>query len=252
MSGHSKWSTIKRKKGANDARRGKVFTRLGREITIAARSGGGSIDANFSLRLAVERARAANMPKENIDRAIKRGTGELKDGAEIEEIVYEAYGPHGIAMIVEVMTDNRNRTLSELKHVLNKSGGSMAEPGSVSWQFEHKGYISVPAEGQDFDTIFMTAAEAGAEDVMQEDEYIEIYTPRDALQAVQEALKDAGIPIDEAKLEFVAKTPIDLDPATGARVMGVIETIEDLDDTQQVSTNLNMSDEVVSAFEAAS
>src|SRR6185369_1571621 len=136
MSGHSKWSTIKRKKGANDAKRGKIFTRLGREITLAAREGGGSIDANFRLRLAVDRAKQENMPKDNIERAVKRGTGELKDGAEIEEIVYEAYGPSGIAMIVSVMTDNRNRSLSEIKYVLNRHGGNMAEPGSVAWQFE--------------------------------------------------------------------------------------------------------------------
>lgn len=251
MSGHSKWSTIKRKKGANDAKRGKIFTRLGREITVAARSGGGNIDANFALRLAVERARSSNMPKENIERAIRRGTGEEKGAAEIEEIVYEAYGPNGIAMIVEVMTDNRNRTLSELKHVLNKYGGSMAEPGSVGWQFEQKGYISVPADGVDFDSLFMTAAEAGADDVSQEGEYIEIYTPREALQSVQEAIKDNGLEIDEAKLEWVAKTPLDLDPAAGAKIMSVIETIEDLDDTQQVYTNLHMTDEVVAAFEGA-
>jgi len=252
MSGHSKWSTIKRKKGANDAKRGKVFTRLGREITLAAREGGGSIDANFRLRLAVDRAKQENMPKDNIERAIKRGTGELKDGAEIEEVMYEAYGPSGIAMIVSVMTDNRNRSLSEIKYVLNRHSGNMAEPGSVAWQFEQKGYISVPTSGRDFDEVFMVAAEAGAEDVTQEGDYIEIYTPREELQKVQDALRTAGIDIEEAYLDYVAKTPMELDAATGAKVMGVIEALEDLDDTQTVYTNLNVTDELMAALESAS
>ncbi len=252
MSGHSKWSTIKRKKGANDAKRGKIFTRLGREITVAARAGGGNIDANFALRLAVERAKAENMPKDNIERAIKRGTGELKDGAELEEIRYEAYGPNGIAMIIEVVTDNRNRTLSEIKHVLHKLGGAMAEPGSVGWQFEHKGYIGLPAGTLDFDELFMVAADAGAEDVSLEDGYVEIYTPLESFQAVQEALRGAGIEPEEAKLEWVAKTPLDVDPEVGMKIMNVIEVMEDLDDTQQVFTNLHMTDELLASLEAAS
>jgi YebC/PmpR family DNA-binding regulatory protein len=250
MSGHSKWSTIKRKKGANDAKRGKIFTRLGREITLAAREGGGSID-NFRLRIAIDRAKAENMPKDNIERAIKRGTGDSKDGADIEEIVYEGYGPHGIAMMIQVITDNRNRILSEIKSVLNKAGGSMAEPGSVAWQFEQKGYISVPADGLDFDEVFMLAAEAGADDVSQDGDVIEIYTPRESLQAVQEVLQGAKITIDESQLEWVAKTPIDLEPATGAKVMNLIETLEELDDTQTVYSNLHVTDEVVAALEAA-
>jgi YebC/PmpR family DNA-binding regulatory protein len=251
MSGHSKWSTIKRKKGANDAKRGKIFTRLGREITLAAREGSGNTESNFRLRLAVERAKQENMPKDNIDRAIKRGTGELKDGADIEEITYEAYGPAGVALLVQVMTDNRNRSLSEIKHILNKHGGNMAEPGSVSWQFEQKGFISVPAEGRDFDELFMVAAEAGADDVSQEDEYIEIYTPREQLQVVQEALRSGGIGIEEARLEWVPKTPLDLDPASGTKVMNVIESLEDLDDAQSVFSNLRVTDEIMAALEAA-
>jgi YebC/PmpR family DNA-binding regulatory protein len=250
MSGHSKWSTIKRKKGANDAKRGKIFTRLGREITLAAREGGGSME-NFRLRIAIDRAKAENMPKDNIDRAIKRGTGEMKDGAEIEEIVYEGYGPGGIAFMIQVMTDNRNRTLSEIKNILNKSGGSMAEPGSVAWQFEQKGYISIPAEGRDFDEIFMLAAEAGADDVSQEGESIEIYTPRESLQAVEQALESNHIAIEEAGLQWVAKTPLDLEPASGAKVMNVIESLEDLDDTQTVYSNLHVTDELMAALEAA-
>jgi YebC/PmpR family DNA-binding regulatory protein len=251
MSGHSKWSTIKRKKGANDAKRGKVFTRLGREITLAAREGSGNPESNFRLRLAVDRAKAENMPKDNIDRAIKRGTGELKDGAEIEEITYEAYGPAGVALLVQVMTDNRNRSLSEIKHILNKHGGNMAEPGSVSWQFEQKGFITFPAEGRDFDEIFMVAAEAGAEDVSEDEGYIEVFTPREQLQTVQEVLRGAGINIEEARLEWVAKTPLELEAASGTRVMNTIEALEELDDTQTVYSNLNVTDEIMAALEAA-
>ena len=249
MSGHSKWSTIKRKKGANDAKRGKIFTRLGREITIAARQGADP-EANFALRLAVERARAANMPKENIERAIKRATGDAKDSAQFEEIIYEAYAPNGVALLVEVATDNRNRTLAEVKHMLSRMGGNMAEPGSVSWQFEQKGYITVPADKHSYDEVFMVAAEAGAEDVVDGEDLIEVYTPRESLQAVQEALRGAGISIDDARLDWVPKASIDLDPESALKVMHLIEQLEDLDDTQTVYSNLNVTDELMRSFEA--
>ncbi|HEC23539.1 MAG TPA: YebC/PmpR family DNA-binding transcriptional regulator [Chloroflexi bacterium] len=250
MSGHSKWSTIKRKKAANDAKRGKIFTRLAREITIAARQGGDP-EANFTLRLAVERARAANMPKENIERAIKRGTGELKGAEQIEEVTYEAYAPHGVALLVEVATDNRNRTIAEIKHVLSRNGGTMAEPGSVGWQFEQKGYITVSAEKYEYEEVFLVAAEAGAEDVVDAEDLIEIFTPRESLQAVREALGEAGIEIEEARLDWVPKTPVDLDPEAAMKVMNVIEQLEDLDDTQMVYSNLNVTDELMKSFEAA-
>ncbi|MBN1428240.1 MAG: YebC/PmpR family DNA-binding transcriptional regulator [Anaerolineae bacterium] len=248
MSGHSKWSTIKRKKGANDAKRGKMFTRLGREIMIAARQGA-DINANFALRLAVERARQANMPKDNIDRAIKRGSGEDKDGVEFVEILYEAYGPHGIALLVEVTTDNRNRSLSDLKHVLNRNGGSMAEVGSVSWQFVQKGYITLAAGQRDYDEIFMLAADAGAEDVIDDPETMEIFTPREALQAVEETLRGAGLQIEEARLDWVPKTPIDLGRDESLKVMNFVEQLEDLEDTQSVYSNLNVTDELVASFD---
>ncbi|MBN1313052.1 MAG: YebC/PmpR family DNA-binding transcriptional regulator [Anaerolineae bacterium] len=248
MSGHSKWSTIKRKKGANDAKRGKLFTRLGREIMIAARNSTDP-DANFALRLAVERARQANMPKDNIERAIKRGSGEDKEAAAFVEILYEAYAPHGIALLVEVTTDNRNRSLSELKHVLTRNGGSMAEVGSVSWQFIQKGYITVPAGQRSYDEIFMMAADAGAEDVLDDPETIEIFTPREDLQAVEEALRSTGLEIEEARLDWVPKTPIDLGSDEAHKVMNVIEQIEDLEDTQSVYSNLNMTAELVESFE---
>lgn len=250
MSGHNKWSTIKRKKGANDAKRGKLFTRLGREITIAARHGGDP-DANFALRLAVDRARAANMPKENIDRAVKRGTGDDKEGVIFEEILYEAYAPHGGALLIEVATDNRNRTLAEIKHALNRHGGNMAEPGSVSWQFVQKGYIAAQAGAMSYDDLFMVAAEAGADDVIDDPETIEIYTPRDSLQKVEEALQKAGVKIEEARLEWVAKTPIELETPEAQKVLSMVETLEELDDTQSVYSNLSMTDALVNALEAA-
>src|SRR5690554_1629140 len=249
MSGHSKWSTIKRKKAANDAKRGKIFTRLSREITIAARAGGDP-EMNTALALAIERAKAENMPKENIERAIKRGTGELKDTDEIVEVLYEAYGPHGVPLLVVVATDNRNRTLADLKHRLNKVGGSMAEPGAVAWQFEQKGYIAIAADGADYDEVFMVAAEAGAEDVVDSGEVLEIYTPRDELHAVLTALKDSGLKIEEARLDWVPKTVIDLAPEQALKVMNLVEELEDSDDTQMVYSNLNVTDELVQAFEA--
>lgn len=250
MSGHSKWSTIKRKKGANDARRGKLFTRLGREITIAARSGADP-EANFALRLAVERARQSNMPKENIERAIKRGSGEDKDGAAFEEVLYEAYGPHGVALLIQVATDNRNRTLAEIKHALSRHGGNMAEPGSVSWQFTQKGYIAVPAGQTTYDDLFLIAAEAGADDVIDDPETMEVFTPRDHLQKVEEALRGAGVTIEEARLEWTAKTPMDLEPADALKVMATVDALEELDDTQAVSSNLNVTESLVSTLEAA-
>src|SRR6185295_2727040 len=170
MSGHSKWSTIKRKKGALDAKRGKIFTRLGREITVAAREGGGNVDANNRLRLAIERAKASNMPKDNIERAIARGAGGGDDGIVMEEITYEGYGPHGLAILIDVLTDNKNRSLSNIRQAFNRANGNMAEAGAVAWNFDRKGYIEVQAEGVDPDELFMVAADAGADDVIPGDE----------------------------------------------------------------------------------
>ena len=177
MSGHSKWATIKRKKGAADAKRGQVFTRLTREIVMAARDGGGDVDSNFRLRLAVEKARAQNMPKDNIERGIRRGTGQDKEGTVFEQVYYEGYGPHGVALMVECVTENRNRTVAEIRHLLTRVGGNMGEAGSVSWQFSRQAYFALPAKGLDFDTVFMLAAEGGADDVTQEEDMIEISAP---------------------------------------------------------------------------
>jgi len=250
MSGHSKWSTIKRKKGAEDARRGKIFTRLAREIAMAARNGSDP-DSNPALRLAVDKARAANMPKDNIQRAIARGSGEGDDAAVLEEITYEGYGPYGVAMLVDVVTDNKNRTLAEVKHVFSRSGGSLASQGSVLWQFEQKGLITLEAEGVDFDEVFLVAAEAGAEDVQNDGESIAVYTPRDELAEVARVLRDSGYTIEDSELTWVAKNEIALDKDATLKIMAMIEKLEELDDVQHVSSNLEISDEALEALTAA-
>lgn len=250
MSGHSKWSTIKRKKGAADAKRGQLFTRLAREIVIAVREGGGDPETNFRLRLTIDRARSLNMPKENIDRAIKRGTGEDKDGAAIEQITYEGYGPHGIALMIDCLTENRNRTVSELRHALTHAGGSMGEVGSVSWQFDRIAYFGIEGKGVDFDKIFELALEGGAEDINQdEDSYIEITAPVDAFKTISDLLKMNKLEIDEAELRMLPKQEIALDSEKTIKVMHLIENLEDLDDVQNVYSNLEVSEEALAAME---
>jgi YebC/PmpR family DNA-binding regulatory protein len=250
MSGHSKWSTIKHKKAAVDAKRGKIFTRLAREITIAAREGGSDPETNFRLRLAMDKAKAGNMPKENMERAIARGVGGDK-GDDLEEITYEGYAPYGIAVLVQVLTDNRNRAVAEVRHVFSKQGGNMAEVGSVVWQFDRKGYIAIEPNGIDTDQIFEKAVEAGAEDVIFGDDLIEIYAGLDAFQAVQEALQVSGVDLDTAELSMVPKNTLQLDADQTFKVMRVIEALEDLDDVQQVYSNLDISDELMQQYEAA-
>ena len=243
MSGHSKWSTIKRKKGAEDARRGKLFTRLAREISIAAKNGGDP-SANSSLRLAIDKARTSNMPKDNIERAIKRGTGEL-EGGELDEIIYEGYGPHGVALLVKCLTDNRNRTIADVRRIFNRSGGSMAEAGAVTWMFDAKGYISVERDDQDPDEIFMQAVDAGAEDVQTSDDFVEIYTEPSDLHWVRESLAGRGLAIENAELSMVPKTLMTLDEKDTLQVMNMIEALEELDDVQQVFSNLDISEEIL-------
>lgn len=250
MSGHSKWSTIKRKKGAEDAKRGKIFTRLAREILMAARQGGGDADTNPTLRLAIDKAKAQNMPKDNIQRAIQRGTGEGADAAALEEITYEGYAPHGIAVLVDVVTDNKNRTLAEVKHVFNKSGGNMASAGSVAWQFEQKGLITLDSDGVDFDELFLIAAEAGAEDLENDGESISVYTPREELAKVAGELRENGYQVADFELTWVPKNEVGLGTDETLKVMGVIEKLEDLDDVQTVSSNLQISDEALEALSA--
>ena len=250
MSGHSKWSTIKRKKGAADAKRGQLFTRLAREIAIAAREGGSDPESNFKLRLAVDRAKRESMPKDNIERAINRGTGEGKDQAQIERMTYEGYAPNGIAVMIDCLTENRNRTVSEIRHVLSHSGGSMAEVGAVSWQFKHICYFSIPSDGIDFDKVFEMALEGGADDITNENDYIEILGPLEAFKEISDKLKEGGIEPEEAELRFQPKQEMELNTEKTLKIMRVIEMLEDLDDVQNVFSNLTMSDEALNALEA--
>jgi YebC/PmpR family DNA-binding regulatory protein len=249
MSGHSKWSTIKRKKGAEDAKRAKIFTRLAKEITIAAREGGGDETGNPRLKLAVIKAKSSNMPKDNIERAIKRGTGEL-DGGSLEEITYEGYGVDGVAFIVEVITDNRNRSLGEIKNAFNKNGGNMANPGSVAWQFDQKGYIALKGEDLDFEEVFMVAAEVGAEDVVNEDGSVIVYTPREAFAAVEQALVDNSYEIEESELRWMAQNEVSQPVNVAMQNMRLLEKLEDLDDVQSVASSLAINDELAAALEA--
>lgn len=244
MSGHSKWSTIKHKKAATDKKRGKLFTSLAKEITIAAREGGGDLDFNPRLSLAVDKAKAANMPKDNIERAIKRGTGEL-EGGQLEEIVYEAYGPHGVGIIIEVVTDNRNRAVADVRHAVTKYGGNLAESGAVGWQFTRKGYIAI-AEDVDEDEIFLLAAEAGAENV-EFGEVAEIYADLDVFQGVQKAMRSAGYKIEEANLIYDPNNPLDLKTEEAVQVLKFIEAVEDVDDVQTVHSTLHVTDEALEA-----
>src|SRR5215203_1227883 len=244
MSGHSKWSTIKRKKGVADAKRGAVFTRLAREIVMSARDGGSDIDSNFRLRLAVEKARDENMTKDNIDRAIKRGAGENKDGVVFEQITYEGYAPHGVAVMVETVTDNRNRTVSDLRHAFSKLNGNMAEPGAVGWQFERVAYFSFPSSAMNFDKAFELGIEAGANDVVEEDGNIEITAPVEAFKEIATLLHKAKVQPEEAGLRMSPKQEVELKPEDTVQVLRAIETIEDLDDVQNVYYNLKVSEEV--------
>jgi len=251
MSGHSKWSTIKHKKAAEDAKRGKIFTRLAREIAVAAREGGGDPDINFSLRLAIDKAKSANMPKDNIERAIKRGTGELK-GAELVEMTYEGYGPNGIALLVQTLTDNKNRTVSDIRRVFGRQGGSLAEAGSVAWQFSRKGYITIAPDGIDPDTLFEVAVDAGAEDVEFGDDLIEVHVAIEHFQAVRQALEKASIPCASAEMTMVPQTTMQLEEKETVRVMKLIDALEELDDVQQVYSNLDITDEMIAQYETLS
>ena len=246
MSGHSKWSTIKHKKGAADAKRGKVFTRIIKEMTVAARMGGGDVNSNARLRAAVAEAKANNMPKDNIDRAIKRGTGEL-EGASIEEYTYEGYAPGGVAVMVEVMSDNTNRTTPEIRHIFEKHGGSLGTPGSVRFQFEKKGYIAIEKPKVDEDRLMEIALEAGADDLQTLDpDVYEIYTSPDSFEPVRQALEKAAIPTVEAKLGLIATNPVKLPEDKGRQAMRLLEMLDDHDDVQNVSSNFDIPDEYLS------
>lgn len=243
MSGHSKWSTIKRRKGAVDARKGKLFTRLVKEIIVAAREGGGDADSNPRLRLAIENARSANMPNTNIDRAIKRGTGEI-DGVNYESLIYEGYGINGVAILVEALTDNKLRTVSEIRHVFNKFGGNLAESGSVAWMFVQKGLIEIPREDVDEDELMMNALDAGAEDIVTADDVYEIHTSYNDLHVIYNILSEAGYRIEKAELVRVPKNTVNADDFAES-LFKLIDQLEDLDDVQRVYANYEFSDEVL-------
>jgi YebC/PmpR family DNA-binding regulatory protein len=248
LSGHSKWSTIKRKKEATDAKRGQIFTKFAKEIAIAARDGADP-EVNFKLRLVIDKAKAANMPKDNIERAIRRGAGLDKDAAALEEVTYEGYGPHGVALLIEVVTDNRNRAVADIRRWFNRLGGSLGETGCVAWQFEPKGYFTLEPDDLEPDKVFDIAVESGADDVTFGDDLIEIFAEPNDFQVVREALELRGLKLESAEMTKIPKTTLTLDEKQSLQNMNLISTLEELDDVQQVYSNLDISDELMAKFE---
>ena len=244
MSGHSKWSQIKRQKGANDVKRGAIFTKMGREIAVAARAGGADPDGNFRLRLAIEKARAANMPADTIKRAIEKATGG-GEAEQYEEIVYEGYGPGGVGVLVEVATDNRNRTAAEIRSIFSKAGGQLAGSGAVAWQFEQRGVISIPRGGIDPDEVALLAIDAGASDVETTTDPLEIYTEPADLEVVQGALTKAGVAIESGDVAMIAKQTVAVDAGKARQNLRLVEHLEDIDDVQRVTSNLELTDEIL-------
>jgi YebC/PmpR family DNA-binding regulatory protein len=250
MSGHSKWATTKHKKAATDAKRGKIFTKITKEITVAAKLGGGDADGNPRLRTAVAKAKSVSMPAENIKRAIQKGTGELP-GVAYEEITYEGYGPNGVAIIVEVLTDNRNRTVSEIRNIFSKAGGNMGESGCVSWMFHKKGYLVVARAKADEEKLMSLALDAGAEDLQTEDDNFVITTAQNDFEKVKKTLEDAGIPLEVAEVTMVPQTYVKLEgEKVAGQMMRLMETIEDNDDVQNVYANFDIPDELMNAVSA--
>jgi len=241
MSGHSKWSTIKRKKEVLDQKRGKIFTKLIKEITVAAKIGGGDVDGNPRLRLAVDNAKSANMPLDNIDRAIKKATGEL-EGVVFLELMYEGYGPSGVAFIVECLTDNKNRTVADVRHLFTKHGNGLGETGSVAWMFDRKGIIALPKQGKEEDEIFEIILEAGADDLQTEDEFFEVTTSVDSFETVRKAIVDAGLEIENASLQWIAKNTIEVEGEASEKVEKLFDMLDDSDDVQNVYSNADFKE----------
>ncbi|RCK71881.1 MAG: hypothetical protein IGBAC_0681 [Ignavibacteriae bacterium] len=248
MSGHSKWATIKRKKAAADAKRGKIFTQLIKEITVAAKMGGGDPEGNPRLRLAIEKAKANNMPADNIKRAIMKGTGELP-GVNYEEVTYEAYAPGGVALIIESVTDNKNRTVSELRHLLERNGGKLATAGSVAWSFHKKGVIQIPKANYNEDDLLAIILEAGAEDMKLEDDIFEIKTPPDAFESVKKALEANNIKIESAELQLVPENLVKVEGKEAEQVLKLIEALEEHDDVQNVYPNFDIDEKIMANFQ---
>jgi YebC/PmpR family DNA-binding regulatory protein len=244
MSGHSKWSTIKRQKGANDAKRGALFTKVAREISVAARQGGGDPEANYRLRLAIEKARSVNMPADNIKRTIEKATGG-GEAEQFEEIVYEGYGPGGVAVLVEAATDNRNRTAAEVRSIFTKTGGQLAGHGAVAWQFEPRGLITIARNGVDADEVALAAIDAGADDIDTDAaDAIEIYTDPGHLETIRKALEETGVAVESAESTMIAKQTVELDSAKARQALRLVEMLEDLDDVQRVSANFDIPEDV--------
>ncbi|MBI5249657.1 MAG: YebC/PmpR family DNA-binding transcriptional regulator [Desulfomonile tiedjei] len=242
MSGHNKWSTIKHKKGAADAKRGKIFSKFIKEITIAARMGGGDLEGNPRLRTAVNAARAANMPKDNIERAVKRGTGEI-EGVNYEEIVYEGYGPGGVAVLVEALTDNKNRTVAEIRHIFDKHSGNLGESGCVSWMFDKKGMIEVTSSGLTEDEVMELALENGAQDVSNEGDSFEITTDPSEFEVVRKAVEQKGWKVDMAEITMIPQTTVKLDGKKAEQMLKMMDALDDHDDLQRVYANFDISEE---------
>jgi YebC/PmpR family DNA-binding regulatory protein len=249
MSGHSHWATIKRSKGAADAKKGQMYTKFGRELEIAARDGGGDPSSNFKLRLIMDKAKAAQMPKDIIERAILRGTGQLK-GESLEEIQYEGYGLQGAAMLVEVVTNNKNRAASEVRSVFTRHGGNLGASGSVSWMFERKGYISIPPSDGDAEELALMAIDAGADDVKVDEDLVEVFTKAEELQKIKEAFEERKIPFEAAQLSWVPKSLTQLDQKATMANMRLIDALEELEDVAQVYSNVEITDEAMAAYEA--
>lgn len=247
MAGHNKWSSIKHKKGAADAKRGKIFTKLIKEITVAARMGGGDPNANPRLRHAISQAKAANMPKDNLERAIKKGTGEL-EGVDYEEIVYEGYGPGGVAILVECLTDNRNRTIAEVRHAFSKAGGNVGTDGCVAWMFDKKGLITVSKDDSDEDTLMEVALDAGAEDIKDESDDFEIITEPGDFDAVKNAMDDAGIKYGLAEITMIPQNMTKVEGKEAEQMIKFMEVLDDCDDVQKFYSNADIPDEVFDAM----
>jgi YebC/PmpR family DNA-binding regulatory protein len=249
MSGHNKWSTIKHKKGAADAKRGKLFSKIIKEITVAARMGGGDVEGNARLRAAVSAAKVANMPKDNIERAIKKGTGEL-EGASYEEITYEGYGPGGVAVLVKVLTDNKNRAVADIRHLFSKYNGNLGETGCVNWMFEKKGYAAVDKSQVDEETLYDIALSVGADDITDTGDAFEILTSPDNIENLRAALDARGIRYTQLEVQMIPQTNVTLTGKPAEQTLKLLEALEDLDDVQAVSSNFDISDEEMAGLQS--
>ena len=249
MSGHSKWASIKHQKGVTDARRGQLFTKLTREIIIASREGGSNPEINFRLRLAVQKARDNNMPTDNIERSIKKGSGELEGGS-LAEVILEGYGPSGTAILVNALTDNRNRTIQEVRSTFTRHGGSLGENGCVAWIFDPKGVITIKADNLDADELALSAIDAGAEDVKVESDYVEVYTRPEELETVRTALEQQNLPIASSELSMVPKTLVQLDEKAATQALKLLDKLEEIDDVQNVFSNADFPDSILESYQS--